>query len=41
MFENWIYVSNTLNSDFYDLPFDGDEKLITRQQIYCENDDIL
>ena len=36
-----MYVSNNLNSDFHDLPFDDDQSLITRQRIYCTNDDIV
>ena len=39
--DNRIYESNPKNSDFYDLPCDGDEMLIARQQIYCINDDII
>ena len=35
-----MYVSNPQNSGFYDLPFDGDERLITRRQIYRINDNI-
>ena len=36
-----MYVNNHLNDNFDDLPFDGYEMLITRQQIYCINDDII
>ena len=38
---NIIYKSIALNSDFYDLPFDGDERLIARRLIYRINDDIV
>ena len=40
-FNEWIYISNHLNSDLDDLPFDVDQKLITRKLIYLINDDIL
>ena len=40
-FDNWMYESNPPNSDFDSLPFDGDEILITRRQIYCLNYDII
>ena len=40
-FDNIIYESDPQDSDFDDLPFDGDERLITRQKIYCINDDII
>ena len=33
--------SNDQNFDFDDLPFDNDERLTTRQQIYHINDDIV
>ena len=33
-----MYKSNYQNDDFSDLPFDGDEMLITIRQIYCIND---
>ena len=33
-FDSRIYESNTQNDDLNYLPFDGDERLITRQQIY-------
>ena len=36
-----MYEGNPQSSDFGDLPFDGDERLITRQRIYCINDDIV
>ena len=36
-----MYVSNHQNEDCDDLPFDGDQKLINRQLIYCINDDIV
>ena len=35
-----MYVSNPGNANFYDFPFDGDERFITRRQIYRVNDDI-
>ena len=37
---NRIYESNPQNSDFGDLPFDGDEILIARRRLYHINDDI-
>ena len=40
-FDNWIYISNFQSANFYDLPFDVDQRLITRQQIYLINDDIV
>ena len=40
-FDNIIYESNPQNVDFDDLPFDGNELLITWQKIYCINDDIV
>ena len=40
-FHNQIYESNTRNSDFYYSTFDGDERLITRRQIYHINDIIV
>ena len=40
-FHNIIYESNPQNSDFYYLPFDGDERSITRRRIYRIRDDIL
>ena len=36
-----MYVSNPRNADFSDLLFDGDQRLITRRQIYRVNDDIV
>ena len=36
-----MYESNPINADFDDLPFDCDERLITRRRIYCMNDDIV
>ena len=36
-----MYKSNPQNSDFDDLPFDGDERLITRWQINRINDDVI
>ena len=38
-FDNRIYESNHQNDDFDDLPFDGDEILITGQPICNINDD--
>ena len=29
-FDNYMYVSNSPNANFDDLPFDGDQRLITR-----------
>ena len=40
-FDNRIYESNPRNADFDDLPFDCDERFITRQRIYCIIDDIV
>ena len=39
--DNKIYESNHRNTDFNDLPFDGDERLIARQQLYRIKDNIL
>ena len=39
--DNRIYKSNPQNAYFDDLPFDGDEKLISRRRIYGINDDIV
>ena len=36
-----MYETNHWNADFDELPFDGYERLITRQQIYSINDDIF
>ena len=36
-----MYVSNPWNEDFYYLPFNCDERLITRRQIYHVNYDII
>ena len=36
-----MYVSNPQEDNFDDLPFDGDERLITLRQIYRTNDDIV
>ena len=36
-FDNWMHESNPQYSNFDRLPFDSDERLITRQQIYCIN----
>ena len=40
-FDNWMYVSNPWNENFYYLPFNCDERLITRRQIYHVNYDII
>ena len=34
-------VHNPQNNNFYYLPFDDDQRLITRQQTYRINDDIV
>ena len=39
--DNWMHEGNPRNPDFYYFHFDGDERLITRQQIYHINDDIV
>ena len=36
-----MYVSNAWNENFDDLPFDGDTRLISRQQISFINDDTV
>ena len=36
-----MYVSKPQNSDVDDLPFNGDQNLITIQRIYYINDDII
>ena len=36
-----MYVSNSRNTNFGDLPFYGDQRFIPGQQIYRANDDIL
>ena len=36
-----MYLSNPKNSDFGDLPFYGDQRLITGWLIYCSIDDII
>ena len=36
-----MYVSNPQNENFDDLPFDGDQMLITRWRMYGVNDDIV
>ena len=41
LFDNRIYESNLQNAYFGALPFDGDQSLLTRWQIYCINDDIV
>ena len=41
LFDNWMYKINPQNDDFNDFYFDGDDRFITRQQIYHINDDIV
>ena len=41
LFDNIIYESDPLNANFYYLPFDCDERLITRRRIYFMNGDII
>ena len=41
LFDDWMYISNPQNDDFNNLPFYGDERLITGQWIYCVNYDIV
>ena len=41
LFDNWLYVRNPRNVNYDDLPFDGDEILITREWIDRINDDII
>ena len=36
-----MYEINPWNANLYDFAFDGDKMLISRQQIYCINDDII
>ena len=38
---NRRYEINPQNENFDDLPFDGDERLIARRQLYCINDNML
>ena len=38
---NRRYEINPQNENFDDLPFDGDESLIARRQLYCINDNML
>ena len=40
-FDNWMYVSNNQNANFYVLTFDDDQRLITIRLIYGINDDIV
>ena len=40
-FDNYTYEINNWNADFDDSPFDDDESLITRQQIYRIHKDII
>ena len=35
------YKSSLSNTIFYEFTFDGDKKLITRQRLYCINDNIV
>ena len=37
-YDKLMYVSNLRSADFDDLPFDGDESLITKRRIYHIND---
>ena len=39
--DNVIHGRNYQHANFDELRFDGDERLITRRQLYCMNDDIL
>ena len=39
--DNIIYKINPQNANFYDLTFDGDDRLIARQWLYSVNNDIL
>ena len=41
LLHNRIYKGNIQNSDFEYLPFDGDERFISRQRTYFINDDIV
>ena len=41
LFDNILYKSNPLNTNFDDLPFDGDERLISRWWIYHTHNDIV
>ena len=36
-----MYNNSPRNSDFNDLPFDVDERLISRRKVYRINDDII
>ena len=36
-----MYESNPQNTDFSDLPFDGNQRLIYGQRLYHINDDIV
>ena len=38
--DNRKYESNHQNTNFDDLTFDGDERLIARKRLYCKNDNI-
>ena len=40
-FDKRIYESSPQNANFYDLPFDDDERLITRKRIYSIYADIV
>ena len=41
LLDNRRYESNPRNANFDDLPFDGDEILITRGRLFCINDNIV
>ena len=41
LLDNRIYESNPRNANFYDLPFEGDERLIARRKINCINDNTI
>ena len=41
LLHNRIYKGNIQNFDFEYLPFDGDERFISRQRTYFINDDIV
>ena len=41
LLDNGTYNINNINDNFDDLPFDGNERFISRQQLYRINDDIV
>ena len=41
LLDNGTYNINNINENFDDLPFDGNERFISRQQLYRINDDIV